>query len=836
MASRKNMSDYKSADRKLYPSPKRVQELIPVYKIGQDGVFLLEDLPDGVEKLYDKVYLFEDATFAALDDYEKEDALKRYCRLLNSMGASFKIVIMNNNMSLEKMRRDLFLRCKNTRYKEIVDSINALVEQSVMKNGSVEQVRLFVITCRREDEKGARDYFRSIEANLISDFKSMGSVLIPLNAVERLKYLHAFYHLGHEEDFDFSFEDMVKRRASWKDYISPRMIRHAENEYGQVDGMTLQIDDRYVRALYLPKMPNTIDTDTVRKLTGGRYHVILTIDVEAIPADVARKKVANQLLRNGREIEKQQETRNRAWAWSSDISYDKRREKDELEGYLDIMNENNEKFFYVGMYAVLSASSREMLESDVLSFLTVAEGEGFSFTPAVYEQIEAVDTALPIGVRHLTMMRAMFTQPLSALTPFVVSELSHKGGIFYGIKKKKKNALIGDRKIIKNGNGFILGVSGAGKGMYTKLELIQVFFSTSDVIIIIDPQNEYKEIAQYLGGQFIDFGAQADHYINPLDTETMKYMKNKRNFLSDKMDLMNGIFSQILEGEIRSEYKTIITRCVMDLYEHLGEKGFKTPTLKDFYDALSSMDEVWASDLMLNMERFLITGLDMFAKPTNVNINNRFVVFGLGNLGKEQSGIGTLIMLENIRSRIVANSRKGISTRLYVDEFHNLARDRFSSAYLDKIWREVRKMGGLCTAITQDITDALSSKTVQVMLHNSDFTALLCQHEAEREILGSVLGISDALLEYVNNSPPGCGLLKFGEKYIPMDARMPKDSLLYDLFNTNFHEKVRGRQLRKMVTGDIEKLPAKTQRIAKSAPALAEGAFPYPTDGYDGEV
>ena len=48
MASRKNMSDYKAADRKLYPSPKRVQELIPVYKIGQDGVFLLEDLPDGV--------------------------------------------------------------------------------------------------------------------------------------------------------------------------------------------------------------------------------------------------------------------------------------------------------------------------------------------------------------------------------------------------------------------------------------------------------------------------------------------------------------------------------------------------------------------------------------------------------------------------------------------------------------------------------------------------------------------------------------------------------------------------------------------------------------------
>ena len=51
MASKKNMSDYKILTRKLYPSPKRVQELIPIYRIGIDGVFQLEERPDGVEKL-----------------------------------------------------------------------------------------------------------------------------------------------------------------------------------------------------------------------------------------------------------------------------------------------------------------------------------------------------------------------------------------------------------------------------------------------------------------------------------------------------------------------------------------------------------------------------------------------------------------------------------------------------------------------------------------------------------------------------------------------------------------------------------------------------------------
>ena len=78
MASKKNMSDYKTLTHRLYPPPRRVQELIPVYKIGEDGVFLLEDLPDGTKKLFDKAYLFEDANFATMDDYEKDSALKRY--------------------------------------------------------------------------------------------------------------------------------------------------------------------------------------------------------------------------------------------------------------------------------------------------------------------------------------------------------------------------------------------------------------------------------------------------------------------------------------------------------------------------------------------------------------------------------------------------------------------------------------------------------------------------------------------------------------------------------------------------------------------------------------
>ena len=43
-------------------------------------------------------------------------------------------------------------------------------------------------------------------------------------------------------------------------------------------------------------------------------------------------------------------------------------------------------------------------------------------------------------------------------------------------------------------------------------------------------------------------------------------------------------------------------------------------------------------------------------------------------------------------------------------------------------------------------------------------------------------------MQYLTNAPSGCGLIKFGEKIIPIDSRIPKDGLMYELLNTNFHE------------------------------------------------
>ena len=164
----KGMKEYRELTEKLYKVPESVQQLIPVHKIAEDGIFLLENKPDGAEVLFDKAYLFLDTNFATMDDAEKDDFLRQYCMLLNSMSVSFKVIVINNNQDLAGVHQQICIRERDGEFRDMIRSFNAYIEDCVMRGqAGLKQVRLFVITCKKKDIQQARDYFRSIEANLM---------------------------------------------------------------------------------------------------------------------------------------------------------------------------------------------------------------------------------------------------------------------------------------------------------------------------------------------------------------------------------------------------------------------------------------------------------------------------------------------------------------------------------------------------------------------------------------------------------------------------------------------------------------------------------------------
>ena len=75
------------------------------------------------------------------------------------------------------------------------------------------------------------------------------------------------------------------------------------------------------------------------------------------------------------------------------------------------------------------------------------------------------------------------------------------------------------------------------------------------------------------------------------------------------------------------------------------------------------------------------------------------------------------------------------------------------------------------------------------MISNSEFVVLLKQANLDSTKVSEVIGVLEAQLKFVSSSPAGKGLIKCGNIVIPFDNRISKGNALYQLFNTNLHEK-----------------------------------------------
>ena len=80
--------------------------------------------------------------------------------------------------------------------------------------------------------------------------------------------------------------------------------------------------------------------------------------------------------------------------------------------------------------------------------------------------------------------------------------------------------------------------------------------------------------------------------------------------------------------------------------------------------------------------------------------------------------------------------------------------------------------------------------TSTTRLANSEFVALLKQANTDSSKMAEVIGASEAQLRFVTNTQSGMGLMKCGNVVIPFDNTIEKSTDLYNLYNTNIHEKI----------------------------------------------
>lgn len=208
----------------------------------------------------------------------------------------------------------------------------------------------------------------------------------------------------------------------------------------------------------------------------------------------------------------------------------------EAKKILDDLQSRNERMFLITVLFLNAAKTKQDLDSAVFQTAGIAQKFNCTLNRLDYMQEQGLMSSLPLANNLVPIKRALTTTSTAIFVPFTTQELFMEGdSLYYGLNAVSNNMIMADRKQLKNPNGLILGTPGSGKSFSAKREMTNVFFTTTDDIIIADPEGEYYPLVEALGGQVIHISSTSRDYINPMDIkEDLEKDKQKAMENSEK--------------------------------------------------------------------------------------------------------------------------------------------------------------------------------------------------------------------------------------------------------------------------------------------------------------
>lgn len=756
-------------DKERYRIPRRVQDVIPIGCIWPDGIFKTGNK-------FSKTFRFTDINYMVASREDKESMFLTYSELLNSLdsAATTKITIYNHRQNRANFEQSILMPMRDDGLDVYRKEYNQmLIDKATGANG-IMQEKYVTVSIAKKDIEAARTYFTRIESDLAARFAALGAKCSALNTTERLRVLHDFYRAGEEVDFHFDMEDMAKKGHDFKDYICPDSIEK-HSDY-------LKLGNRYCRVLFLKDYANYIKDEMVRDLTDLNRNMVLSIDVIPVPTDEAVREVENRLLGVETNITNWQRRQNQNNNFSAVVPYDMELQRKESKEFLNDLTARDQRMMFAVLTMAITAETKEQLDADTETLLATARQHMCQMAVLKFQQIDGLNTALPIGTRKINTFRTLTTESLAVFMPFKVQEIMDRGGIYFGENAISHNLIMCNKENLLNQASFRLGVPGSGKSFSVKEEIVFLILNTDDDVLICDPEGEYAPLAEAMG----DIASVIRCAAGGKDRLNAMYMVDgygENNPIVVKSQFIMSLVERIDPDGVGPQHKSIIDRCTAAVYQEAEQTG-TVPTLCTLREKLLEQPEEKAREIALALELFTTGSLDIFGHKSNVNLDKRVVVFDIHGLGEQLKPIGHLVITDTMLNRVTINWKKGKRTHVFIDEFHVMFENEFSAAFFNSAWRQFRKRNAFPTAITQNVEYLLDSVQASTMLSNSEFIVMLNQAASDREKLARLLNISNEQMSYITNADAGCGLIKYGSALVPFVNRFPKDTKLYELMTT----------------------------------------------------
>ena len=760
------------AERDHFTIPRSVQQSIPIRRIYRDGLWL-------VGRKLSRTWRFADVNYKAASEDDRRAIFLSYCGVLNSLptDASAKVTICNRRLDPEVFRRTVLMGERGDRLDLYRREFNKILLDKMAQGNDLIQDKFITLSIPKRSVESARGFFRRVEGDLAKSFERLDSGARPLSGEDRLRVLHDFFRPGEEQYFSFDQSRVIRNGMDFRDLICPDSVAFKAGHF--------EMGDKVGRVLFLRDYASYLRDDMIAELCDFPRNLMLSIDILPIPTDEAVKEIQSRILAVETDVARWQQKQNANNNFSAVVPYELEQTRGEAKEFLDDLTARDQRMIFAVVTLVHIADTLEQLDADTETLMAIGRNHLCQFSVLRYQQEDGLNTALPYGLRRVRALRTLTTESTAVLMPFRAQEIQDPGGLYYGVNAVSRNPLICDRKRLISPHAFVLGVSGSGKSMGMKGTIANVAMGTDDDIIIIDAEREYGPIARALGGEIIEISPSSRHHINPLDLGD--YYGDGDDPIAMKSQLLMSIIEQQMgAGSLDGGHRSIIDRCTGNILRPCLKRGYQgpAPLLTDWRREVMAQTEDRARELALATELIVEGTLNVFAHPTNVDMNSRIVVLDLYEMGEQLRPTALVVALEAIQNRVMENRKRGKYTWVFVDEAYLFFKYVFSAQFLYKAWKRFRKYAGIMTAATQNVEECLRSETARLMFANSEFLVLYNQAATDRAELARLLRISDTQMGYITNSAPGTGLIRMGGAIVPFVNTIPRDTQLYRLMST----------------------------------------------------
>jgi len=547
-------------------------------------------------------------------------------------------------------------------------------------------------------------------------------------------------------------EIFEKATVSAKDIIAPSSI--------SIDSDSIKLGGRLIKSFFIFSYPRYLSTGWFSPIINLDTPMDISIFIHPVETGPMLKKLRKRVTETQAEIAEREEK-----GLVSDPALETA--YGDLEGLRERLQTAQERMANIGIYLTIHGKDEEELVDIETTIRSVLEARLIYVKPASYQQKEGFISCAPYGLDKLLIHTPMNTGPISSVFPFVSFDLSSNEGVLYGVNRHNSSLILFDRFSLENPNEVIFGKAGGGKSYTIKLEILRSLMQGVGVIVI-DPENEYKFVADAAGGSFFNISLSSENHINAFDLPDLRSDEDPEDVLRSNIINLVGLL-RIMLGGLTSEEDAIMDRALTETYAakditHESDPSTwknNIPLMQDLEVVLEGME---GTDSLVRRLRKYTKGTytNFFNQPTNILTDKDFTCFGIRDMEEGLRPMAMFIVMRYIWNKVRSSIKKRI---LVVDEAWWIMQNEDGASFLYGLAKRGRKYWLGVTTVTQDVEDFLRSDYGRPIVTNSSLQLIMKQSPATIDVLQKAFNLTEQEKHLVLSAGVGEGLFFAGPKH-----------------------------------------------------------------------